>query len=1198
MKRFPSFEAPIRTLFADLSSIGPHATQQPIDVSKPFPRTGVSRLGEYRLLRELGKGGMGIVYEAMHPQHGNRMALKTLPSVDGSALHRFKREFRALAEINHPNLIGLHTLEADGGHWFFTMELIQGCNFLEYVRPSGLLDENRLRRALSQLVVAVMALHSRHIIHRDLKPSNVMVNTEGRVIVLDFGLVLETDNVNHSSVSGSKIAGTPRYMAPEQAGSAPISPASDWYAVGAMLYEALAGKPPFTGSVLQILQDKQLRDPPPIPECPPDLAKLCMDLLARDPQHRPNALAVAKAIASITPVEVEAPSPGGHRLVGRDQQLTALNDAVRTLQRRNEPLTVFISGRSGEGKTSLSEHFLAPLRSDSRFAVMSGRCYDRESVPFKALDSLIDALSSYLRSLPREDAALLIPDDVGTLVQVFPVLQRVDVVAKASDARVAELDGQQVRQRAFRALRSLLTRISRRAQIVWFVDDLQWGDADSAEALFEVLRPLEAPAVLFLGAFRSDETAGSAFLYMWKEVQRKHGIEFADREVKVGPLTTEECVELVVLLLGRDDAEIRRRAVEFAEETRRNPFLLIELVGCFDPDSQSFTPVPLHEVLARKLSRLPEEAGHLLDVVAVSGQALALEEAAQTAGHQALPVATLTRMRNERLIRLIGSDDHPLVDTYHDRVRETVLNQTDPVQNRALHKTLAEVITKNSPCLAGDLSAVLESEEWNLEGQGIERVYDLAYHYDSAGETQKAFVFSLLAAEQARRQSALEVAVNNYAVAHRNSVETSNDVKFRIAEGWSDSLHLLGRYVEANEHLKGAIDLADGVEKKARIDALHGEIAFKQGELDKSVSYYDQGLRRLDFWVPRSTAGYLYGALREALIQLAHTVWPSRLHRNPPSMRSRTILRHLFRESHALTFKNTFKMIWCHLAAMNCAERVKPFRGLTHVYAFHCCIMAMMGLNARGRKYGEKAANLANTFDDVWGMGQYFAYSGIGHFASARYEEGIESLTGALTSFEKAGDLWEVNLAHFHKGCCHFGIGKLAEAVKEARLSFTSSARLGDSRVFCSSYLWARATRGSLPFEAVSSCYPNRPDDVMSTVHGIMAEGHWHTYHGRSEEALKAFDRAATMVRTTKCINSHMILTLPELAGAVRRHADAVEATDPQQCAQLRKRAYRLAKWSTRIIRIFPAAYPLALRERAMILAAYGKSKKALKWAD
>jgi two-component system sensor kinase len=120
----------------------------------------------------------------------------------------------------------------------------------------------------------------------------------------------------------------------------------------------------------------------------------------------------------------------------------------------------------------------------------------------------------------------------------------------------------------------------------------------------------------------------------------------------------------------------------------------------------------------------------------------------------------------------------------------------------------------------------------------------------------------------------------------------------------------------------------------------------------------------------------------------------------------------------------------------------------------------------------------------------------------------------------------------------------------------------------------------------------------MSTVHGVMAEGHWHTFHGRTGEALRAFERAGELVRKNFCVNSHMIVVLPELAGAVRRHAAAVEAKDGKQAARLRKRAYRLAKWATRLTWLFPAAYPLALRERALILASCGKTKKALKFAD
>src|SRR5262249_26050643 len=159
----------------------------------------------------------------------------------------------------------------------------------------------------------------------------------------------------------------------------------DWYAVGAMLYEALAGRPPFKGSMSRVLYEKQHDDPPPLaPGSPDDLAVLCLKLLARDPLGRPRPLEIAKVVAPHAG-GAAATGMGERRLVGRDGQLADLEEAWRDLQQRGQPMSVFVAGRSGEGKTSLIESFLRPLRGNSRAVVMSGRCYDRESVPFKAL---------------------------------------------------------------------------------------------------------------------------------------------------------------------------------------------------------------------------------------------------------------------------------------------------------------------------------------------------------------------------------------------------------------------------------------------------------------------------------------------------------------------------------------------------------------------------------------------------------------------------------------------------------------------------------------------------------------------------------------------------------------------------------------------------------------------------------------------
>ena len=225
------------------------------------------------LQRKLGEGAFGVVYEAEDVDRGERVALKTLQNAAPAALYRFKREFRELSDIVHPNLVGLYELQQEGPHWFFTMEFIEGTDFLTdlrlRVRPDTVdggdneiaaaetLDlhptsptspaDTRIEDVVHQfraLAEAIHALHQHGKVHRDLKPGNVRVEQgTDRVVLLDFGLVTEVTEDSNASIG---VKGTPAYMAPEQAAGKQATPASDWYAFGVMLFEALTGQTPFS----------------------------------------------------------------------------------------------------------------------------------------------------------------------------------------------------------------------------------------------------------------------------------------------------------------------------------------------------------------------------------------------------------------------------------------------------------------------------------------------------------------------------------------------------------------------------------------------------------------------------------------------------------------------------------------------------------------------------------------------------------------------------------------------------------------------------------------------------------------------------------------------------------------------------------------------------------------------------------------
>src|SRR5262249_54570200 len=237
--------------------------------------------------RQLGAGGMGVVYEAFDRERANTVALKTLIRVDAQALYRFKNEFRSLSDLDHPNLVRLGELFCEGDHWFFTMELVEGCSFRSYVRPrevdltahsqadtapdpqlvpvvaqddvdtepNAAFDERRLRSALVQLAQGLAALHAAGKVHRDIKPSNIHVTPDERVVLLDFGLVVPA--TSSATVTDAQAVGTALYMAPEQAASKAIGPEADWYAFGCVLFEALTGRTPIVGAPLDVLMDKQ-----------------------------------------------------------------------------------------------------------------------------------------------------------------------------------------------------------------------------------------------------------------------------------------------------------------------------------------------------------------------------------------------------------------------------------------------------------------------------------------------------------------------------------------------------------------------------------------------------------------------------------------------------------------------------------------------------------------------------------------------------------------------------------------------------------------------------------------------------------------------------------------------------------------------------------------------------------------------------
>jgi eukaryotic-like serine/threonine-protein kinase len=818
------------------------------------PFTSEEELASRRFLvrHKLGEGGMGTVYEAVDHERGTRVALKTLRQLSPEHLLRFKGEFRKLQDLHHPNLVSLGELVEEEGRWFFTMELVQGCDFLLYVRalptseeptqegsrptdtgsasapsatarphtgsldeptvrldrqpeplladkapsPQPLLgiacpfDERRLRSALGQLALGLHALHRVGKVHRDIKPSNILVTEQGRVVLLDFGIL--SDMQGDETWEPWEVVGTAGYMAPEQTRGVAPSPQADWYSVGVLLYLALTGRKPFQGSAEHVMELKRRVEPVPpqqlLPGLPEDLCLLCTELLRLLPEQRPTGEQVLRRLGLEQQARAEAWSAPVLPFVGRHPERQALHAALAR-SRQGNSVVVRVEGESGVGKTRLVRHFLEEVaREVPDVVVLSSRCYERESVPFKGVDGLIDALTRYLSGRGRDEAHQVLPQDTTSLACLFPTLRQVPGVPEAP-APPLRGDPLRLRVAAFAALRELLTRLAQRHPVVLSIDDLQWADLDSAVLLEEVL---QAPGLLLVATVRVGTETGPT-----SEVASSRFWEQAQVLVLEG-LPAHEAQGLVEQFLGSSAPPQQALARRIAQESGGHPLLLEVLVrhqqlGEERSGEAAPRPLRLEEALWARVERLEPQARQLLELLAVAtgplshqvaGHAMALEPAQYT------PLAS--SLRAARMAFTTGPAAQDSIELLHDRIRQALAPRLAALERRSWHTRLAS----------------------SLEVLGHGSAEALAHHWHEAGHPERAVHYYLRAAQEAAEALAFSRAARLYGTALAlGPWEPAEQRRLRLSQ--AEALSHAGRCAEAAQAFLAAAEGAPAAEALA-----------------------------------------------------------------------------------------------------------------------------------------------------------------------------------------------------------------------------------------------------------------------------------------------------------------------------------------------------------------------------------------------
>jgi ABC-type transport system substrate-binding protein len=627
----------------------------------------VARIGaklgtRYLISREIGRGGMGVVYLALDTLLERDVAVKLISShsMSEGVRERFLREARIIAKLDHAAVLPVYDLGEHEDSLFFVMPYVEGTTLRR------LLDEGRASLADALTISAQVARalahgHEHAVVHRDVKPENVLVDQGPaglRARLSDFGIAFA--RTEERLTRSGALVGTPAYMSPEQVAGGTVDGRTDIYALGIVLYECVAGRPPFVGPVQSVLY-RIAHEPAPRPsdmgaDVEPELEALIMACLTKDPGQRPqdaNEIAnrleryqssiqdAERSHAMLSTMQVSRPkglaAPALSRLIGRERELGALCRALDAIGTAGCQLA-FVSGESGVGKGRLLEE-VERLALARGVRVLRGELSEGgQSYPYQGFCELIEQAC---RTTGSDTPAPDFSDLAGDLVGLFPVLADLPVLrGTRSDTGTRDEEPLGDRTRVFELLSRALGRIAGLGPVVLVLTRLHEADV-SVDALAYISRRLSAQPILFLGSYLSSELDRAHPLTRFFESFR--GSRRLTR-VELGRLSETEHALLVESYLpgGRAGPQLIARLFEL---TQGNPYFAIELVRSLvdsgsivrgedgswtssgaDPISADALPDTIHKAIEARLSRLSEEEHELLKTASVLGMSFEYRE--------------------------------------------------------------------------------------------------------------------------------------------------------------------------------------------------------------------------------------------------------------------------------------------------------------------------------------------------------------------------------------------------------------------------------------------------------------------------------------------------------------------------------------------------------------------------------------------
>lgn len=1189
-------------------------------------------ISNYQVTEKIAEGGISYIYLAKSLKNDReKVVIKLLKKKYTSSriedLIRFQSEAKIVSKLDHTNIIKIFETGDYKTHHCVIMEYFRGRSLYD-VLATEKISLAAIIEFFIKITKTLEYIHSKGIIHRDLKPGNILIANAPNGIdisqfrIIDFGLS------QLKELSELDAIGTFGCMSPEQSGviKRNTDERSDLYSLGIMLYQLIAGEPPYKAdSISSLIHQHIAKIPKPFSSIggmiPKILGKIVFKLMEKEPENRYQS-------AHGLLYDLEKFSKGSNsfklgtkdksfnldyhtKLIGREKEL---NDLVHKFNNAlgGTGVCYFIHGEAGKGKSRLTEELRIHALSRGKLTV-EGKCFSGENkTPYGPFKNILD---SYIRDFikfssgKKQKLRTHLLYRINELGQIIINLNpgMTDIIGDFP--ALAELDPDRENKRFLMVVSQFFQNLSTaEGGMAFIIDDLQWADKGSLDLLTEILRNIKDYPLLLIATYRDNEIHPNHILNKFLVYVKENN--FSLSAISLESFNSEAMNEFISGLLYEEESRVKVISEFILNKSKGNPFFASEILKQLVLEKAIYLKNDhwlidhgilgnieisdnLIDIVIKRILLLDQKEQEILSYAAIIGRKFDIQLLFDLAGlNQIKIVQIIDRAINLQLLEEDRNDKGKIL-FIHDRIKEAFYKNTQPDQRRILHLTIAEALEKEG------MSGIDDS------------IFDLAHHFIEGKNPDKIVQYAYPAAIKAMNNYANEDALKYFLIVKKN-------IEIELPQN-------LSLWVETFEYI-GEINLIVGENDKA-IDIYKILLDFKETRIDKAkvykqicIAYFKkgnwkecennakEGLDLLGEALPVNKPGVIFGIVTEFSMHLIHNALPFVFKRkkfNSRDEKYRLIVSFYYTLNWSYILTDIQKFIKSVLRMLNIAERkIGKSRELFLSMSGYAGLCMAIPLWEKSLKYHDLAYGLSQELNDDWLMAHSLQFYGFYYQWKGEIEKSSKYFNQSEERYQKLGDIWEIATIKNGQSANYFFQSRYAESIRSALEWRTISERTKDNFGITNSnanLLWAFAEKGNFKeaqrYGSQGIKISSEKDQDFTRCLVFTYLGHLYTEMSMPERAMDYLVKSRELDRKNNFIKVYTSIIYPYLCEAMINHHKKNEKNlSLKEKRESLKKINKACVEARKKTRPWALQHGSALRLSAKYFQLIDKSKKSRKY--